>query len=72
MTTVSQFNRTTVVSSTFKPKPNVSLPEINDVSATGVQDGFTIIYSSANNKYELKSPVNLEGIIPTTVTGGEF
>ncbi len=52
--TVFQPNRTTLVSPNYKPKPNVALAEINDVSTTDVQDGFSLVYSSANNRYEMK------------------
>ena len=63
--TVFQPNRTTLVSPNFKPKPNVALAEINDVSTDGVQDGFSLVYSSANNRFETKVAVtvlaNLDG-----------
>ena len=52
--TVFQPNRTTITSPNYKPKPNVTLAEINDVSTEGVQDGFSLVYSSANNRYEMK------------------
>lgn len=52
--TVFQPNRTTVVSPNYKPKPNVALEEINNVFTNGVQDGFSLVYSSANNRYEMK------------------
>lgn len=52
--TVFQPNRTTITSPNYKPKPNVTLAEINDVSTEGVQDGYSIVYSSANNRYEAK------------------
>ena len=52
--TVFQPNRTTLVSPNYKPKPNVALAEINDVSTLDVQDGFSLVYSSANNRYEMK------------------
>ena len=52
--TVFQPNRTTLVSPNYKPKPNVVLSEINDVYTTDVQDGFSLVYSSANNRYEMK------------------
>ncbi len=55
--TVFQPNRTTLVSPNYKPKPNVALAEINDVSTDGVQDGFSLVYSSANNRYETKIAV---------------
>ena len=52
--TVFQPNRTTLVSPNYKPKPNVSLAEINDVSTEGVQDGYSLVFDSANNRFEMK------------------
>ena len=52
--TVFQPNRTTITSPNYKPKPNVALAEINDVSTLDVQDGYSLVYSSANNRYEMK------------------
>jgi hypothetical protein len=52
--TVFQPNRTTITSPNYKPKPNVALEEINNVFTNGVQDGFSLVYSSANNRYEMK------------------
>ena len=52
--TVFQPNQTTVVSPKYNPKPNVALDEINNVSTLDVQDGFSLVYSSANNRYEMK------------------
>jgi hypothetical protein len=52
--TVQQPNRTSIASQDFKPKPNISLAEINDVSTAGVEDGESLVFSSANNRYEFK------------------
>jgi hypothetical protein len=52
--TVFQPNRTTLVSPNYKPKPNVTLAEINDVSTDGVENGFSLVYNSANNRFEMK------------------
>jgi hypothetical protein len=52
--TVFQPNQTTVVSPKYNPKPNVALDEINNVSTLDVQDGYSLVYSSANNRYEMK------------------
>jgi hypothetical protein len=52
--TVFQPNRTSVVSPKYSPKPNVALAEINDVYTDMVQDGYSLVYSSANNRYEMK------------------
>jgi hypothetical protein len=64
--TIRQPNRTTITSSDFKPKPNISLAEINDVSTVGVEDGESLVYVSANNRYEFRIASVLE------VDGGLF
>ena len=51
---VSANPRTTIADPKFKPKPNVALEEINDVSTEGVQDGYSLVYNSANNRFEMK------------------
>lgn len=64
--TVQQPNRTTIAASDFKPKPNISLAEINDVSTLGVEDGESLVYVSANNRYEFAPPTVV------SVDGGTF
>jgi hypothetical protein len=66
--TVFQPNRTTLVSPNYKPKPNVSLAEINDVSTEGVQDGYSLVFDSANNRFEMKVATTVLG----TLDGGLF
>ena len=66
--TVFQPNRTTVVSPKYNPKPNVALNEINDVNTDGVQDGFSLVYSSANNRFETKIATTVLG----SIDGGLF
>ncbi len=68
---ISQPNRTTITSPNYRPKPNVAFSEINDVSTAGLEDGFTIIYSAANSKFETKSAANLQASV-TNVIGGFF
>jgi hypothetical protein len=68
---ISQPNRTTITSPNYRPKPNVAFAEINDVDTTGLQDNYTIIYSAANSRYEVKSAANLEATV-TNVVGGFF
>ena len=68
---ISQPNRTTITSPNYRPKPNVAFGEINDVSTLGLEDGYTIIYSAANSKFETKSSANLTASI-TQVFGGFF
>jgi len=67
---ISQPNRTTITSPNYRPKPNVAFAEINDVSTTGLEDGYTIIFSAANNKFETKSAANLTASI--SIFGGFF
>lgn len=66
--TVQQPNRTTIAGSDFKPKPNISLAEINDVSTLGVEDGESLVYVSANNRYEFK----IASAAVATIDGGLF
>jgi hypothetical protein len=67
---INQPNRTTITSPNYRPKPNVAFAEINDVSTEGLEDGFTIIFSAANNRYETKSAANLTASI--SIFGGYF
>jgi hypothetical protein len=67
---ISQPNRTTITSPNYRPKPNVAFAEINDVSTEGLEDGYTIVFSAANNRYETKS-ANLQATI-TNIDGGTF
>lgn len=62
-------NKSTITSQNFKPKPNVSLSEINDVQVSGVENGDTLVYNSTTGKFEA-SPVTLSTV--TIVTGGTF
>ena len=65
---ISQPNRTTITSPNFRPKPNVSFGEINDVSTLGVEDGESLVYVYANNRYEFK----VASAAVTTIDGGLF
>lgn len=69
--TISQTSRTTIANQNYKPKPNVAMAEIVDVSTTGVEDGFAIIYSSTTGKYEAQ-PVSNAAIRLDTIVGGTF
>jgi hypothetical protein len=51
---INQPNRTTITSPNYRPKPNVALAEINDVSTDGVQDGYSLVYNSANTRFEMR------------------
>ena len=65
---ISQPNRTTITSPNYRPKPNVAFGEINDVSTLGVEDGESLVYVSANNRYEFK----VASAAVTTIDGGLF
>ena len=69
--TVSQPGSSTIVSPNFKPKPNIALGEVNDVTTTGVQDGYTLVFDSDTGKYVAQSPTDLTGTI-TIIPGGTF
>lgn len=68
---ISQQTRSTIALQNFAPKPNVSLGEIAGVSTTGVQDGYTLIFSSSTGSFESAPVANLTGQI-SHVTGGFF
>ena len=68
---LTQQTRSTIAAQNFSPKPNVSLGEVIDVSTSGVQDGYTLIYNSATSKYETKSIANVSATV-TQITGGTF
>ena len=71
--TINQPAKSTIVSTNFKPKPNVAVGELTDVVTTGVQDGYTLVYSSAQNKYIASSSNNVvANVTITNINGGGF
>ena len=69
--TINQTTRTTIANQNFKPKPNVAMAEIVDVTTSGVEDGYAIIYSSTSGKYEAQ-PVSNAAIRLDVIVGGTF
>ncbi len=65
---VGQTNRTTIVSSNFKPKPNVALTELTDTNISSVQNGQVIQYNSTTGKFE----ANTVTATVVAVNGGSF
>jgi hypothetical protein len=65
---ITQPNRTTIVSNNYRPKPNVALIELNDVSTTGMQDRYSLTFVAANSRFEFKSSTELIN----AVYGGNF
>ena len=68
--TVFQPNRTTITSPNYKPKPNISLAEINDVSVDNHQNGYLLVYNSISNRYERSPATTIIGSLP--IDGGTF
>ena len=48
----------------------MALAEINDVSAVDVQDGYLLVYSSANSRYEVSPATTIIASLP--IDGGTF
>ena len=68
---LSQTQRTKIVAQNFETSPNVAINEINDVSTTGVANGYTLIYNTASEKWEAKE-IDAAGIAIDNITGGTF
>jgi hypothetical protein len=65
---VTQQTRSTVVSQSFKPKPNVALTELTDVNLTSVQNNQVLQYDSATGKFV----ANTVTASLVSVNGGSF
>ncbi len=65
---VGQTNRTAIVSSNFKPKPNVALTELTDTNIVSVQNGQVLQYNSTTGKFE----ANTITATVVSVNGGSF
>tara|TARA_R110000868_G_scaffold204826_1_gene452983 strand:- start:228 stop:485 length:258 start_codon:yes stop_codon:yes gene_type:complete len=70
-TTLNQSNKTTIVSNNFRPRPNVSINEVGGVSTEGVANGYTFVFNSTTNTFEVQPTADLTGTI-TIITGGTF
>ena len=67
--TIKSSPKTAIAADTFAPKPNVSMGEINDVTLSGLQNGYTLIFNAATNNFE-SQPISNVAI--TQITGGFF
>ena len=67
--TIKSSPKTAIAADTFAPKPNVSMGEINDVTLSGLQDGYTLIFNSTTNNFE-SQPISNVAI--TNIVGGFF
>jgi hypothetical protein len=53
-----------MISQNFRPKPNVALAELVDVTGSA-EDGDSVVFNADTGKYEIKPPV-------TIIVGGSF
>jgi hypothetical protein len=67
--TITSPVRTTIADPKFRPKPNVALSELTDVSITLPEDGEIIAYDAALGKYKTTSIVD---IAIGNINGGQF
>lgn len=63
--------RSTISSQNFEVTPNVSIGEVNGISTTGVQNGYTLVYNSTTNNFEAKENVATDVEI-ANIIGGSF
>lgn len=68
---VSSPNRTFISDPKFKPKPNVALVELTDVTIESLQDGEVITYDSDEGKFII-APINQAQINLRNIVGGSF
>ena len=66
---IGQNRPTLITSPNHAVKVNVAMADIVDVSVTDLQNGYTLIYNSATQKYEVSQIKNLS---PANITGGIF
>lgn len=68
---VSSPNRTFISDPKYKPKPNVALVELTDVTIESLQDGEVITYNSDDGKFVI-APINQAQINLRNIVGGSF
>ena len=66
---VGQTQPTLISNPNHTVKTNIAMADITDVSTANLENGFTLIYNSVTEKYEVSSIKNLA---PTNITGGLF
>jgi hypothetical protein len=67
--TITSPVRTTIADPKFRPKPNVALSELTDVSITTPEDGELISYDALSGKFKTSSIVD---IAIQNINGGQF
>jgi hypothetical protein len=67
--TITSPVRTTIADPKFRPKPNVALSELTDVSITTPEDGELVAYDAVSGKFKTSSIVD---IAIGNINGGQF
>ena len=67
--TITSPVRTTIADPKFRPKPNVALSELTDVSITTPEDGEIVAYDALSGKYKTSS---IADIAIGNINGGQF
>jgi hypothetical protein len=67
--TITSPVRTTIADPKFRPKPNVALSELTDVSIITPEDGELISYDALSGKFKTSSIVD---IAIGNINGGQF
>ena len=63
--------QTSIVAPGFAPLINVGVTDIQGISTTGVENGYTLVYNSTTQNFEA-SPVSNLDISITSIVGGVF
>jgi hypothetical protein len=67
--TITSPVRTTIADPKFRPKPNVALSELTDVSIVLPEDGEIVAYDAISGKFKTSSIVD---IAIGNINGGQF
>jgi hypothetical protein len=67
--TITSPVRTTIADPKFRPKPNVALSELTDVSIVSPEDGELVAYDAVSGKFKTSSIVD---IAIGNINGGQF
>jgi hypothetical protein len=69
---VRQPTQTTIVSPNFEPKqPALALDNLVDVSTVSVEEGYTLVYNSQTQTYEMR-PITDADVEINNIRGGKF
>ena len=63
-------NTKTINTSVVSKRGAAAVQSLADVDATGLQDGYTLIYNSETRKWEAVNPAT--AVAPTAIDGGTY